>query len=285
MKNFFVLFLLFIFIPSVSEADMIIGGETVYVVEKGDGLVLIGAKLGVNWRNIVKGNNLDIKKQCRIGQTLRVNTRKIVPKIIQDGIVINIPDRMLYFFKEGRLKTSFPVGLGMTKWKTPTGKIKVIGKEKNPTWYVPKSIQIEMETKGQPVKTVVPPGTDNPLGRYAVKISIPAILIHETIWPTTVYQFRSHGCIRVLPEHIEKFFEEVEINTPVEIIYSPVKVAVSEEGRVFLEAHKDVYGNLKDLNAEARGLIEKAGVADRVNWLKVDIILKEKSGIAEDITL
>ncbi len=284
MKNFFVLFLLFIFIPSVSEADMIIGGETVYYVVKGDTFELIGAKLGINWRNIVKENNIDVKKSLKIGQEFRVNTRKIVPKIIDDGIIINIPDRMLYLFKEGQLKTSFPVGLGMTKWKTPEGKFKVIGKEKNPTWYVPKSIQIEMETKGQPVKTVVPPGTDNPIGRYAVKITIPGILIHETIWPTSVYQFRSHGCIRALPQNMEIFFKEVEINTPGEIIYSPIKVAISNEGKVFLEVHKDIYGKMKDLSVEARGLIEKAGIADKVNWHKVDIILEEKSGIAEDIT-
>ncbi len=290
MKNFFVLFLLFIFIPSVSVADMIIGGETVYYVVKGDTFELIGAKLGINWRNIVKENNIDVKKPLKIGQEFRVNTRKIVPKIIDDGIIINIPDRMLYLFKEGKLANAFPVGLGMpswrgiTHWRTPEGKFKVIGKEKNPTWYVPKSIQIEMETKGQPVKTVVPPGTDNPIGRYAVKITIPGILIHETIWPTSVYQFRSHGCIRALPQNMEIFFKEVEINTPGEIIYSPIKVAISNEGKVFLEVHKDIYGKMKDLSVEARGLIEKAGIADKVNWHKVDIILEEKSGIAEDIT-
>jgi L,D-transpeptidase ErfK/SrfK len=290
MKNFFVLFLLFIFIPSVSVADMIIGSETVYYVVKGDTFELIGAKLGINWRNIVKENNIDVKKTLKIGQEFRVNTRKIVPKIIDDGIIINIPDRMLYLFKKGKLANAFPVGLGMpswrgiTRWRTPEGKFKVIGKEKNPTWYVPKSIQIEMETKGQPVKTVVPPGTDNPIGRYAVKITIPGILIHETIWPTSVYQFRSHGCIRALPQNMEIFFKEVEINTPGEIIYSPIKVAISNEGKVFLEVHKDIYGKMKDLSVEARGLIEKAGIADKVNWHKVDIILEEKSGIAEDIT-
>jgi L,D-transpeptidase ErfK/SrfK len=284
MKNFFVLFLLFIFIPSVSVADMIIGGETVYYVVKGDTFELIGAKLGINWRNIVKENNIDVKKLLKIGQEFRVNTRKIVPKFISDGIIINIPDRVLYFFKSSKLEAAFPVGLGMPTWRTPEGKFKVIGKEKNPTWYVPKSIQIEMETKGQPVKTVVPPGIDNPIGRYAVKITIPGILIHETIWPTSVYQFRSHGCIRALPQNMEIFFKEVEINTPGEIIYSPIKVAISNEGKVFLEVHKDIYGKMKDLSVEARGLIEKAGIADKVNWHKVDIILEEKSGIAEDIT-
>lgn len=283
MKIFLILFPL-ILIPHVSCADMIIGGETVYVAEKGDCLMLIGAKLGVDWRNIVKENNLDVKKPCKIGQELRVNNGKIVPRIADNGIIVNIPDRMLYFFKNGKLERAFPVGLGMPSWRTPTGMFKVIRKEKNPTWHVPKSIQREMEAKGQPVKEIVLPGPDNPLGRYAIKTSIPGILIHETIWPTTVHQFRSHGCIRVLPENIEKFFGEVEVNTPGEIIYQPIKVAVLE-GKVFLEVYQDIYRKVKDLGEEARRLIEDRGVSHWVNWQKVELVVKERSGRAEDVTL
>lgn len=289
MKKFFVL-VITILIPSASAADMIIGGETVYVVEKGDSIELIGSKFGVNRKNIIRDNNIDIKKPLKIGQELRVTTRKIVPKIVDNGIIINIPDRMLYFLKKGRLERAFPVGLGMpswrgmTRWRTPAGRFTVISKQKNPTWYVPESMQRKMEMEGRPVMTIVPPGPDNPLGRYTIKTSIPGIVIHETIWPTSVYQFRSHGCIRVLPENIEKFFEEVEINTPGELIYKPVKVAISD-GRVFLEVHRDIYGKVKDLRNEAKNLIEKLGVVDKVDWNKVDTIVKEKSGIAEALTL
>ena len=289
MRTFFIF--LFVFIPSVSAADIIIGGETVYNIVKGDTIELVSAKLGVDKRSIIKKNNIDIKKPLQIGQELRINTRKIVPKIINDGIIVNIPDRMLYFFKNSNIETAFPVGLGMpswrgmTRWRTPEDKFKVINKRKNPTWRVPESIQWKMMMEGKPVKTIVPSGPDNPLGRYAIDTSIPRVVIHETIWPTSVYQFRSHGCIRIMSENMEKFFKNVEINSSGEIIYKPVKIAVSNEGRVFLEVHKDIYGKVKDLNVEVRGLIEKAGIADKVNWHKVDIILKERSGIAEDITL
>lgn len=291
MKIFFALLLLTL-PPAASAAGMIIGGEVIYHVVKGDSLELISAKLGVEKKNIIKDNNLDEKKILGIGQELRANTRKIVPKIIDDGIIINIPGRMLYFFKNGFLESAFPVGAGMpswrgmTRWRTPEGKFKVISKHKNPTWYVPESMQWKMEMEGKPVRKVVPPGPDNPLGRYEIKISIPRIVIHETIWPSSVYRFRSHGCIRVLPGDMESFFEKVEINTPGELIYNPVKVAVSEEdGRIFLEVHRDIYGKVKDLNIEAGKIIEAAGVSDRVDWRKVDILVKEKSGVAEDISL
>lgn len=289
MKRFFILLLLLLF-PSISEADMIIGGDIAYRVVRGDSIELISAKLGVDKQNIIRDNNIDIKKILRIGLELRVNTRKIVPRTIYNGIIINIPDRMLYFFKDSNLEKAFPVGIGMpswrgiTRWRTPEGQFKVIRKRKNPTWHVPESMQWKMAMEGKPVKTVVPPGVDNPLGRFAVNLSIPGIVIHETIWPTSVYQFKSHGCIRVLPENMEIFFKEVEINTAGEVIYNPVKIAVSVD-RIFLEIHRDIYGKIKDLGAETKRLIEEKDIADRVNWQKVDTMLKEKSGTAEDITL
>jgi L,D-transpeptidase ErfK/SrfK len=269
---------------------MIIGGETVYHVVKGDSIELIGAKLGVDRKNIIKDNKIDTKKFLKIGQELKINTRKIIPKTIDNGIIINIPDRMLYFFKNGNLEQAFPVGLGMpswrgiTRWRTPEGKFIITGKRKNPTWHVPESMQWKMEMEGKPVKTVVPPGPDNPLGRYAIDTSIPRVVIHETIWPTSVYQFRSHGCIRVLPEDMENLFKEVEINTTGEIIYKPVKIAVSDEGNIFLEVHRDIYGKIKDLKAETKRLIDQKSVSNNVDWEKVEIVLAEKSGIAEDIT-
>lgn len=290
MKKFSVLLSLLLF-PSISIADIIIGGEIIYHVVKGDSIELIASRFGVDSKNIIKDNKIDIKKPLQIGQEIRLNTRKIVPIILDNAIVVNIPDRMVYFFKNGNLDMSFPVGLGMpswrgmTRWRTPIGEFKVIRKRKNPIWHVPESMQWKMAMEGKPVKTVVLPGPDNPLGRYAIDTSIPRIVIHETIWPTTVYQFRSHGCIRVLPDNMEEFFRRVEINTHGKIIYMPVKIAVSDKGRIFLEVHRDIYGRLKDLNAEAQRLIEQRGLSETVNWQKVKEMIKEKSGIAEDVTL
>lgn len=286
-----VLFFPLLLLPHLSFAVMIIGGDAVYTIQKGDTLELVGARTGVYWWKIARDNNIDTKKRLQPGQELKINTRKIVPVTIDNGIIINVPDRTLYSFRNGQLVRSFPVGMGLltsktsSSWKTPIGKFKVIAKEKNPTWHVPPSIQEEMELEGKEVITSVPPGPDNPLGRYALKTSMPGIMIHETIKPASVNQYRSHGCIRVLPENIEKLFEEVEPNEPGELLYMPVKAAVSDKGRVFLEVHKDFYNRIKNMKEEAKTQLEKNGVANRVDWQKVDKILKERSGIAEDVTL
>ena len=292
MKTIFTLFLSILLSASyVSATDMIIGGETVYHVVKGDTLEGIGGKLGVKWQRIVSENNIDINKALKIGLKLKVNNRRIVPKVADNGLIINIPDRMLYFLKNGKIETAFPVGLGTpswkgsTKWRTPEGRFKIVNKQKNPTWFVPESIQQEMETEGKPVNIVVPPGPDNPLGRYIIRTSIEGIEIHETIWPSSVYQFRSHGCIRVLPEHMEKLFRDIKPETTGEIIYNPVKLAISKQGRVFLEVHRDIYSKVDDIAKEAKKLLHKAGVEGKVNWRKFNITLKEKSGIAEDVSL
>jgi L,D-transpeptidase ErfK/SrfK len=110
------------------------------------------------------------------------------------------------------------------------------------------------------------------------------ILLHETIWPATVYQFRSHGCIRVPSEQLEKLFGEIRVGTRGEIIYEPIKVAVTPEGRVFLEVHRDIYKKLKPIDTEVKMRLENRGLSSRVDWGKVDKAVQEKSGLAEDVT-
>ncbi|HOE18266.1 MAG TPA: L,D-transpeptidase family protein [Syntrophorhabdaceae bacterium] len=264
----------------------IIGGETTYVVNKGDSFELIGAQFGVHWKNIPKWNGLDANFYPVAGTTLRLNTRKIVPRSLKDGIVINIPDRTLYFFKGGSLK-AFPVGVGrgMEDRQTATGRFRITKKRANPTWYVPKSIQVEAMLQGKPVEEVVPPGPDNPLGRFALVTSIPGILIHETIWPKSVYRYRSHGCIRVLPEHMEQLYRLVDVDTEGEIIYEPVKLAVAPDGRIYLEVRSDVYKRITSLREHTRKLIEEQGLSERVDWKRVEAMVRTESGVPEVISI
>jgi L,D-transpeptidase ErfK/SrfK len=289
MKVFFLAFFL-LFASAAYGADVIIGGETSYVVQKGERLELIGAKLGVFWKNIAKENGLDPEAGVAPGQQIRVNTRKIVPRIAEDGIIVNIADRTLYLFKNGNM-TVYPVGVGIPieddfgDWRTPTGKFTVTAKRKNPIWFVPESIQMEMAAKGKAVEETVPPGPKNPLGRFALTTSIPGVLIHETIRPASVYRFQSHGCIRVGPTHMEKLFSEVERGTKGEIIYEPVKVAVAADGRTYLEVRTDTYRKVSSLKDYAWKLIEERQLSGRVDAVKVERVIKEQSGIAEDVTL
>ena len=274
----------------VFAADIIVGGETTYVVQKKENLYLIGAKYGVFWKAIARDNNIDIKEPLTEGTVLKLNTRRIVPKTVDNGIIINIPDRTLYFFKDGAI-TSFPVGLGLlakteiSDWRTPTGKFYIMSKRKDPTWHVPESIQLENAMKGKEVEEMVPPGPKNPLGKYALETSIPGTLIHSTIWPGSVYRYMSHGCIRMLPEHIEQLYSMVNIKTKGEIIYEPVKLAVNDEGKIYLEVRTDVYKKHKSIKDYISKVVEERGISDKVDWQKIDKLIHDETGVAEDITL
>ena len=114
------------------------------------------------------------------------------------------------------------------------------GEEHNPVWRVPASIQWQRRIEGKPVLTEAPPCPDNPLGRFVLYTSFRGIAIHETIWPTTDYQLRSHGCIRVLPKDIEWFYDEVEVGTLGELVYDPIKVAVTNAGNMFVQVDRHV---------------------------------------------
>ncbi len=291
-KIAFFLFLSDLIYPRLSlTADIIVGEKFIYTVKKDDSLSLIAAKLGVSLERIIEDNNIDPKKHLKIAQKIIVDTRKIVPLKIDDGIIINIPDKTLYHFENGGIKAAFPVGLGLpswrgkTTWRTPLGKFKITNKRENPEWRVPISIAQKMRLEGKHVEPIVPPGPDNPLGRYALDTTIPSIVIHETIWHTSIYQFRSHGCVRVHPDNMESFFKTVKINTVGEFIYNPVKIAVIGNKKIFLEVHKDIYGYSKNLHEKAKQIIEQRGVGAYVNWDKVENAVRQQAGIPVDITL
>lgn len=272
----------------------IIGKKLLYTVGKHESLRYIGAKFGVSWRQIAEQNRIDPKAPLREGQVLRIDTRRIVPRQIDNGIVINIPDRTLYYFRNGEVDRMFAVAVGKPKtlnnsdkrdWHTPTGSFRIVGKVKDPTWRVPLSIQKEMAEQGREVKTVVPPGASNPLGKFALKTSIPGILIHSTNRPESVYGFSSHGCIRVFPEFMEELFNAVSQDTTGEIVYEPVKITALEGGRVYLEVHRDIYNRYANLDEQVKGIAQEYRVEELIDWNKVRRVLKRMKGVPEDISL
>jgi LysM repeat protein len=277
--------------PEKIISRRIVGGEGVYSVRKNDNLRLVAARLGVRLKDLAKMNNLKTDTPLISGQRLKYNNRRIVPKSIHNGILVNIPDRSLYLFRNGRVSSSYPVALGISKkkestaWRTPIGKFRIVDKKENPTWKIPLSIQKEMEANGEEVLEFIPPGPKNPLGKYAIRTDLSGILIHSTTRPASINSFSSHGCIRVMPEHMERLFKSVSVPMLGEIIYKPVKVEVTDDGRVFLEVNNDSYEQIEDITAEVRKVLIRHRAENRVSWQMVSRVTTEKSGIAEDVSL
>jgi L,D-transpeptidase ErfK/SrfK len=277
--------------PEQRISQRIVGGEGIYTVRKNDSLRLVASRLGVRVRDLARRNHLKTDALLFQDQKLKYNNRRIIPKAINNGIVVNIPDRNLYLFRNGKVSANYPVALGISKkkestiWRTPVGKFQIVDKKENPTWRIPLSIQKEMEENGEEVLEVMPPGPKNPLGKYAMRTDLAGIMIHSTTRPTSINSFSSHGCIRVMPEHMERLFKSITVPTYGEIIYKPVKVEVTSDGRVFLEVNNDSYEQIEDMAAEVRKAILKKRAEGMVSWQMVARVTNEKTGIAEDVTL
>ena len=180
------------------------------------------------------------------GRDLLVPNRHIVPSGPREGIVVNLPEHRLYFYpKPARGKpqqvVTFPVSIGKMDWRTPIGETRVIARQKNPVWYPTESVRREHAAAGETLPTRVPPGPDNPLGNYALRLAAGkgTYLIHGTNNPIAVGLAVTHGCIRMYPEDIETLFGMVKIGTRVRIIDEPVKVAWVD-GELLLEAHPPI---------------------------------------------
>ena len=113
--------------------------------------------------------------------------------------------------------------------------------EKNPVWHVPSSILAEHAKEGDPLPKVVGPGSDNPLGDYALHLGWPGYLIHGTNKPVSVGLRVSHGCVHLFPEDIAQIFKMVPNGTEVRVVNEPY-VFGWKDGRLYLQS----FGPLKD---------------------------------------
>ncbi|MDO8314633.1 MAG: L,D-transpeptidase family protein [Rugosibacter sp.] len=254
-----------------------------YSVQAGDSLTKIGARFGAAPEVLARENALKVNAHLNPGQKITIDNRHILPALLDNGLLINLPQRMLYFFRDAQLVAAYPVGLGKSTWRTPAGEFSIINKSDNKTWIVPRSIQEEMRRAGKEVKTRVPPGPDNPLGKYWMGLSLDSIGIHGTTAPASVYHFQSHGCIRLHPDDIEALFAQVSQGATGRIIYAPLLMTESA-GRIFLEVQRDSYNRGGISMAALKQLAREKLLTERIDWAHAENVLKLKDGIARDIT-
>lgn len=56
---------------------------------------------------------------------------------IDQGVVIDVPQRMLFVFRPGQLAGAWPITVGRPDWPTPLGTYRIASLSLNPTWHVP----------------------------------------------------------------------------------------------------------------------------------------------------
>jgi L,D-transpeptidase ErfK/SrfK len=207
------------------------------------------------------------------GRNLVIPTQWVLPPTKSYGLVINLPEMRLYhFFPKINMVATYPVGIGDIGWETPSAVAHVIDRTADPVWTVPKSLRAKYGMAS------MPPGPDNPLGKYWIGLSLKGYGIHGTNSPWGVGRLVSHGCIRLYPEDIAILFENVSVNTPVEIVYEPVKIGIRDHN-IFIEVHPDIYQRIPDIRTQTIHRLQKLGIMSGVSVLKVKDALEKQSGV------
>ncbi|WP_371317142.1 L,D-transpeptidase family protein [Aeromonas veronii] len=270
----------------------LIGELEDYIIQQNEHLELVGKNTQIGFLALLEANPGVDPYLPKPGTRLTLPTQMLLPDVPREGIVINLPELRLYYFpKEKSEVIVLPIGIGDIGRETPEMTTTVIEKNPNPTWVPGPMVRKSwLEQKGITLPAVVPPGPENPLGKFAMRLGYGKrdYLIHGTNKDFGVGLRVSAGCIRLRPDDIEALFKIVPIGTPVRVINQPVKVAIEPDGRRWLEVHSPLSRTEEELENGAplvlSPAIESFINAPDVMQDEVTAALESKNGLPRPIS-
>jgi L,D-transpeptidase ErfK/SrfK len=277
----------------IDADDDVVGHLQVTTIGDNDTLSDVARRFNVGYDEIVRANPGVDPWLPGVGREVVVPTQFVLPAAERKGVVVNLPAMRIYYFPtpkagEKQVVYTHPIGIGRVGWTTPEGKTKVVSKQKDPVWRPTASILKEHRENGDPLPAVVPAGPDNPLGRYKFTLGWPSYLIHGTNKPYGVGLRSSHGCIRMYPEDVEKFFEMINPGTQVQVVNQPY-VFGWHDGALYLQAFDVLEDDKRDWSKSRPKILSKtldkriqALLAERkqtVDWERVAVIAKDPRGL------
>ena len=273
--------------PLPAKGGDVVGKISTYVVNKGDSIASIAQKTDMGYFEMLEANPGVNADNPQVGTVLIIPSEYILPPYPRRGIVINLVQMRMYYYPQGKnIVETYPVGIGRMEWGTPLGKMTIIGKRKNPTWHVPKSIKEARAKDGVELPDMVPPGPKNPLGKYAMRLSNTAYLIHSTNDPSGVGRRSSSGCVRMYPDDIASIFPRIDHGTRVTIIDDPY-AAGWKGNELFLESHLPLQEQQDELVNNHEEAVRKALTAKThnrkatIDWKKAYAISTEEMGLPQ----
>jgi L,D-transpeptidase ErfK/SrfK len=270
-----------------ASGDAVVGQLQVLIARPEDTLADIARRHDLGYVEILQANPGVDPWLPGNGTRIILPTQFILPDAPRRGVVLNVASMRLFYYPQTRsgespIVVTHPVGIGREDWPTPLVKTRVTSKVTDPAWYVPDSIRAERARAGDPLPKVVPPGPDNPLGRFSLRLAVPGYLIHGTNKPYGIGMRVSHGCIRLYPEDIENLFEHVVVGTSVRIVNQPY-LAGWRKGLLYLEAHPPLQEDRRDSAARLEEVIRRAATSvgrgeEGVDWAKARKVVERASG-------
>lgn len=253
---------------ALSRMPELVGKPREYQRKGIESIYAIARRFGVSASAIHNANEGSLSEG---DERLLIPAQHVAPLPSASGIVINLPERNLYVYKDGRPSRVYPIAIGMRGWETPTGDFRIANKRKNPTWFPPKwALQEEP----------VPPGPGNPLGDRWMGLSVPGYGIHATNAPASVGRYASHGCMRMYPEQAHELYSQALVGMPVKIIYERAVIGYSpEDGIVYLSYHPDPYQDGDVTPEDVREMLKDYGLGNVADLDLIGDILKRTSGV------
>ncbi len=260
------------------SAMTVVGSVRQHTIKKGEDLLGIARQYDLGYNAIgVMHRDWD-PFILPAGTQIAIPSLWIAPNPQGRQIIVNTGAmRLFYFVDNGTQVYTFPIGMGVLDFKTPTGNFTVNQKKPNPDWHIPKELQAKYQM------SVMPAGPDNPMGEYKLGLSWGDYGIHGCNIPWAVGRLVSHGCTRLYPEDIKKLFAMVPMGTTVTYIYEPALVGL-RNGRIFLSVSEDYYFKIRSMIFHVLGLLESRGLTGKVNMEKVMQTVEEQTGMPIDVT-
>jgi len=294
-RIFFSLMILFLVSPILAatfplpvRGNDIVGDVKTHIVKPNETFASIAHDFDICQYELVESNPHVNPKNPLVGTVLIIPSRYILPNTPREEMVINLAELRLYYYPRDKKEVwVFPVGIGREGEQTPVGYLRIVEHRENPTWHSPEAIRKARAKEGVVIPKVVPPGPDNPLGKFAMRLSRRNYLIHGTNDNGGVGQRSSSGCIRMYPKDIKKLFHAAKNGTSVLVINEPFKIG-RDSHKIFFEAHMPLHEKAveyADVHQAVMATLSTFGSYKErdVNWDKTVSIAKEQQGLPQEI--
>lgn len=245
-------------------------GENVYhVVQDKEDIFTISRQYGLAPDHVLWANGLSERRPPKVGDNLLIPLRRLLPSAPPEStaIVLNLPERMLYLFRDGKFKENWGVAIGGSEHPTPIGTFRIMDKEKNPRWDPPAWLE----------QASVPPGPDNPLGDRWMQITPNMVGIHGTNNPDSIGSAASLGCVRLYPEAIHSVYDQVAVGTKVYAIYEQVRIGEEDNGELVWSFFPDPYNRQGVVQQAQRALSRARSEGHTISMAKFEIKERTKT--------